>query len=182
MYNTPVVPVPDSVNSESVRYFVIPYFGKQAEQLKSELKLILGKYFPSITFRIILSNSFKISSFFQYKDKLPMFMRSCVVYKFSCTLCSVSEYVGSTVRTLGNRIAEHSGRSYRTGALLCQPSHSAIRNHCEECGVNIKLEHFKILGHTSNNVDVRILESMHIYKCKPILNDMSSSFPLSIVC
>ena len=36
---------------------------------------------------------------------------SSLVYKFSCACCA-SEYVGSTIRTLHTRVAEHAGRSF----------------------------------------------------------------------
>ena len=72
--------------------------------------------------------------------------------------------------------------SYRTGARLSQPSHSAVRAHSEQCDVRIRDEHFKILDtHTSSNIALRILESSHIFHKQPKLNDMSSAFPLHII-
>ena len=76
--------------------------------------------------RVILVNNYKIGSLFSYKDKL-ISLQSSLVYKFSCTQC-VSEYVGSTMRTLHTRVAEHTGRSFRAGVLLTSP-HSNIRAH-----------------------------------------------------
>ena len=57
-----------------------------------------------------------------------MRLKSSLVYKFSCAQCA-SEYVGMTARTLGTRDDKHVGVSYRTGALLTEPPHSAIRDH-----------------------------------------------------
>ena len=57
-----------------------------------------------------------------------MRLKSSLEYKFSCAQCA-SEYVGMTARTLGTRVDEHVGVSYRTGAHLTQPPHSAIRDH-----------------------------------------------------
>ena len=61
-------------------------------------------------------------------------------------LILASEYVGSTARTLGCRISEHKGVSYRTGARLSQPSHSAVRAHSEQCDVRIRDENFRYLS------------------------------------
>jgi len=161
-------------------FITLPYFGSQSEKLRTELSSLLEKYFCAINFRILLVNKFKIGSLFNYKDRLPTPLRSSVVYEFCCARCA-STYVGSTSRTLGTRIAEHAGRSYRTGSLLGSPPHSNVRLHAESCDVNISDTCFKILGSASDVISLRILESLYIFKHKPPLNDTSSAFPLSIV-
>jgi hypothetical protein len=98
-------------------YFTFPYFGSQSDNLKRELTVLLSTYFPNISFQLIFVNTFKIGTFFRYKDDLPASLRSCLVYKFSCAQCA-SSYVGSTSRTLRVRQAEHAGISHRTGARL----------------------------------------------------------------
>ena len=103
----------------------LPYFGYQSEKLRIELSKWLSKYFWCINFHIIHVNNYEIGSLFSYKDKLPISLQSSLVYKFSCTQC-VSEYVGSTMRMLHTRVAEHAGKSFRTGALLTSPPHSNI--------------------------------------------------------
>ena len=107
--------------------------------------------------------------------------RSSVVYKYGCPLCG-DQYVGSTSRTLFVRASEHGGRSHRTGALLTCPPHSAIRDHCEQtCLGPVSYDDFNILAVAPDLVSLRILESLHIFKSKPKLNDSNSSFPLNIV-
>ena len=54
------------------------------------------KYFSNIDFKIVMTNPFKISSLFFFKDELPKHMLASVVYKFSCVQCT-SEYMGSTI-------------------------------------------------------------------------------------
>ena len=68
------------------------------------------------------------------------------------------------------------------GALLTCPPHSAIRVHCEQaCLSPVSYDNFKILAAAPDLVSLRILESLHIFKSKPKLNDSDSSFPLNIV-
>ena len=107
-------------------------------------------------------------------------MRSSLVYKYSCSRCE-SSYVGSTSRTLGARVSEHLGKSYRTGNILTAPTHSSIRDHTFSCDSKADISNFKIISSTSNILDLRILESLHIIKIQPDLNDMKSAFPLKIV-
>ena len=109
-----------------------------------------------------------------------MRLKSSLLYTFSCAQCA-SEYIGMTARTLGTRVDKHVGVSYRTGARLTQPPHSAIRDHRDICRTPFHTCNFKILANASCTSDLRILESLYIYKTKPILNNQLSSYPLSIV-
>ena len=106
-------------------------------------------------------------------------MRSSLVYNFCCSRCE-SQYVGSTTRTLGARVAEHLGRSYRTNRFITTPSHSSIRDHSFECDVRVSIDDFKILASNSNPNDLRTLESLYILKNKPRLNDNKSAVPLKV--
>jgi hypothetical protein len=161
-------------------YVSFPYFGHQSEKLKEELLHLLGKFCPDINFKIILVNKFSIASLFPFKDRLPNGMQSSLVYEFSCARCA-STYVGSTIRTLRTRVAEHAGRSHRTGSLLSAPSHSSVRSHAHSCDITVDLTKFRVLGRCKNFSDLRILESLHIFKLKPTLNDQQSALPLNIV-
>ena len=49
-----------------------------------------------------------------------MRLKSSLLYKFSCAQCA-SEYDGMAARTLGTRVDEHVGVSYRTEARLTLP-------------------------------------------------------------
>ena len=51
-------------------------------------------------------SSFKVGSLFSVKDPVPNGLRSCVVYKFSCTGCAAC-YVGETTRHFNTRVREH---------------------------------------------------------------------------
>ena len=161
-------------------YVSLPYFGSQSDKFKLELSVLFRKYFNDISFHFIFVNPFKIGSFFKHKDVLPKEMRSSLIYKYSCVQCA-SEYIGSTTRLLASRVAEHSGRSLRTNRILAHPSHSNIREHAQTCGTPITIDNFTILDSCSNTNDLRILESLYIFKDRPVLNNMQSAHPLCVV-
>ena len=162
------------------KYFVLSYFGAESEKLKREITDLLSKFYSFMNPKIVLVNSLSIGSFFRYKDRLPKCCQSSVVYKFSCASCGAS-YVGSTSRNLHSRIQQHLGKSVRTGRFLVKPDPSPIREHSLACDTLVNQEDFSVLGKTSSPLDLRILESLHIYKENPPLNNMSSSFPLQTV-
>ena len=66
---------------------------------------------------------------------------------------------------------------FRPGAILT--SHSNIRAHGLSCSSPVAIDNFNILARGNNNTDVRILESLFIYKTRPNLNDSQSEFPLN---
>ena len=151
-------------------FWSLPYFGQFSEKIRSELLVLLYRHFNDVRFNVVLVNKFTVGSFFNYKDKLPMPLKSSLVYKCTCAQCA-SEYVGMPARTLGTRGDEHVGVSYRTGAHLTQPPHSAIRDHRDSCDTPFDTSNLKILANTFCTSDLRILESLYIYKTKPILNN-----------
>ena len=102
------------------------------------------------------------------------------MYKYSCVHCT-SEYVGMTTHTLGTRVAEHAGISFRTGVPLISPPHSAVRDHSELCSTNVDINNFKVLANSSSEIYLKILESLLIFKSRPGLNSQLSSYPLLVV-
>ena len=163
------------------KFFVsLPFFGKHSERLKSEIIEIVGKIYPQIDFQVALVNGSSIGSLFPYKDRQPQALQSSIIYKFCCAHCASGTYIGSTIRASYMRIAEHRGRSFRTGKLLENPKKSSIREHALVCG-SFSENDFTVLGHEKGETNLRILESLFILREKPSLNDMKSAFPLSIV-
>ena len=172
--------MPTDNDSRKCVYISFPYFGHQSEKLKEDLFQLLNKFCPDVNFKLILVNKFTIGSLFPFKDRLPTGMQSSLVYEFSCARCA-STYVGSTIRTLRTRVAEHAGRSHRTGSLLSAPSHSSVRSHAHNCDTPVDMSQFRVLGRCNNVSDLRILESLHIFKLRPMLNDQQSALPLHII-
>ena len=69
--------------------------------------LKLCKKFCKENFNIALVfNSFKIKTYFSYKDPIPNDFKSFLVYKFICANCS-SRYIGKTCLHFKTRIQEH---------------------------------------------------------------------------
>ena len=86
-----------------------------------------------------------------------------------------------TTRTLGARVAEHAGIRFRSGVPLTSPPHSAVRDHSELCCTNVYMNNFKVFANSSSEIDLKILESLHIFKSRPGLNSQLSFYPLLVV-
>ena len=118
-----------TVESETY-YAVLPYFGSQSEKLKLEMSKLINRYLPDITLRIVLFNGYKISKLFNFKDKVPLDMRTKLIYKYVCAKCA-SEYVGMTSRNFYIRICEHKGINHRTSQI--QTGHTTRHNTSWRC-------------------------------------------------
>ena len=163
-------------------YISMLYLGKHSDGLKDEIENVVGKYFPQIDLRVICTNPNAVGYFFRFKDIFPTMQRSSIVYEFSCGRCPSTSYVGSTIRPLYMRVAEHRGRSYRKGKIIQNPPHSTIRDHRLKSPQHYPSdENFKILGQAKNEISLRILESLHIAKSRPCLNNQQSAFPLKLI-
>ena len=150
-------------------FLSLPYFGQFSEKLRFELVVLFGRHFCDVRCNVMLVNKFTVGSVFNCKDKPPMHLKSSLVYKFSCAQCA-SEYNGMTARTLGTRVDELLGVSCQTGASLTQPRHWAIRDHRDSCGTQFDTSN--LLANASCSSDLNFLESLYIYKTKPILNNI----------
>ena len=175
-------PTPVYTTVEKRKMFIsLPFFGAQSEKLKTEILDTLAKFYPQLDLKIILSNTYTIGSLFNYKDRLPMTLRSSIIYKYSCAHCASGTYVGLTTRPLHMRIAEHQGRSFRSGNAPQNPVPSSIRDHSLKCSKQISSSEFSIIGQTKPGNHLEILESLYIFKLRPTLNNHMSSFPLKLV-
>ena len=67
-------------------------------------------------------------------------------------------------------MAEHLGMSVRTGLPLSKLPYSAIYDHREEKDHPINKKNFKIVGRSTNISNLRLLESLYIFKTKPKMN------------
>jgi len=158
-------------------YLKLPYFEQIFHKLKRNLISTLQKNYPQIDFRLVFYNSFSIKNFCNHKDSIPKFLRSGVVYEFTCGDCSVS-YIGSTSRQLQARFSEHKGLSYRSNLPLNNPPNSSIYNHCHNNKHNLDADCFKILNNHNQPDSLRILESLAIKQFTPQLNADSGPYQL----
>jgi len=173
--NTPV-----STADKKPLFCAIPFISFRANsQIKKCLRDILRTNYPHLKMKLVFVNSFKVGSFFKFKDRPPQSLVSNAVYLFKCGQCSAS-YLGETSRHLITRVSYHKGLSSRTGKPLSTPTSSRIRDHSIDNNHQILQADFKILK-TCKTVDLKITESVLIHKRKPCLNSQDSSVPLYIL-
>ena len=83
---------------------------------------------PYCNIRFVFQTKCKISNFFTFKDKIPSFLRSGIVYKFHCGSWNAT-YYGKSKRHFKVRMCKQLGVSVLTGRLRHMKSNVVQQSH-----------------------------------------------------
>ena len=92
---------------------VLPYLGKLSLQIRTRINLVMRNKLPHCDLRIVLQTKCKLINFLTFKDKIHVFLRSGIVYKFKCGGCNAT-YYDNTKRHFKIRMCQHLGVSALT--------------------------------------------------------------------
>ena len=133
----------------------LPYLGKFSLQICTKINRVMKNKLPHCNFRIVFQSKSKLINFFTFKDKIPIFLRFGIVYKFKCGGCNAT-YYGKTKRHFKVRMCEHLGVSTLTGKRMKGENHSAIKEYHLFCIHSFGFDHFFILASNKNNFKVTL--------------------------
>ena len=154
----------------------LPYLGKLSLQIRSRINRIMKNKLPYCNIRFAFQTKCKISNVFKFKDKIPLFLRSGIVYKFQCGSCNAT-YYGKTKRNFKVRMCEHLEISALTGKRVKGDEDSAIKEHLLFCNHTPEFEDFSILASNNNDFKFTLMESLLINRDDPPLNKNKQSLP-----
>ena len=160
---------------------VLPFLGIASIRLKRKLIKLVHSFRPEIKLMVIFSNKNRLHNGFNYKDRLPNDIRSLLLYKFTCGICT-NTYVGKTKRHNIVRRHEHLGISVLSGKPLKYNTQNctAIRKHINDSNHQCNSDSFEIVGSATNDFYLKIKESLLILKEQPTLNVAGDSLPLYV--
>ena len=158
---------------------LLPYLGKLSLQIRSRINRVMRSKLPHCNLRIVFQTKCKLINFFTFKDKIPVFLRSGIVYKFKCGSCTAT-YYGKTKRHFKIRMCEHLGVCALTGKRVKGDNDSAIKEHHLFCNYSSGFDDFSILASNNNDFKVTLMESLLINRDHPPLNKNRHSLPLEL--
>jgi len=168
--------VPDESNKKYT--LVLPFLGSYTAKVERKIKQSFKQHLPEVHINFVYRASARLRSMFAFKDKLPHYLQSSVVYKFKCGGCN-STYIGETVRHTKKRFYEHMMKSPLTEKRVSRVVPSAVNQHAAVCSSEVKYSDFEILcKDTVGGISRQIKETLFIHKDKPNLNDRKGSVPL----
>ena len=71
---------------------VLPYLGTFSLNLRKGLYKSVSKSLPQCNIKVIFQSKNRLSSFFKFKDSIPLHLRSHLIYKFQCSNCNITYY------------------------------------------------------------------------------------------
>ena len=158
---------------------VLPYLGIFDLILRKRLYKSVSKSLPQCNVKVIFQSKNRLSSFFKFKDSIPLHLHSHLIYKFQCTNCNIS-YYGETERHLKVRDGEHIRTSPLTGKRVNNNKKTSVKDHCLLSGRVCLFEDFNFLNYESHKFKRLIKESLLVTKDKPLLNKQVKSLKLEL--
>ena len=137
---------------------VLSYLGKLSLQICTRIICVMKNKLPHCNFRIVFQSKCKLINFFTFKDKIPIFLRSGIVYKFKCGGCNAT-YYGKTKRHFKVRMCEHLAVSALIGKKVKGDNDSVVKEHLF-CNHSSGFDDFSILA-SNNNVNYVYGESLN---------------------
>ena len=99
IYSNLMVSLLTCLNALLVDFWTIPSILNLQHSNRTQIDRLCNGVFPHLDTRFVFRFSRRIPSFFPFKNKVPKYLRSSVVYLLKCRCCSAS-YVGQTTRHL----------------------------------------------------------------------------------
>ena len=127
--------------------------------------------------KIIFNSSARLADFFRFKDKIPVCLRSNIVFKFACGRCNTT-YYSKTCRHFKVRIGEHSGILPLTKKRSKSKKSTAVKDHMLICDQPVSFDDFKVLASSTSEFHLKIKESFLMSRDQPISNKNEPSLPL----
>ena len=129
-------------------------------------------------FWTVFQTKCKLIHFFTFKDKIPVFLGSGIVYKFDCGGCSAT-YYGKTKRHFKIRMCENLGVSALTANKMKGDNDSAIKEHFF-CNHSSSFDDFSIRTSNNNDLKITLMESPLINRDHPPLNKNKHLLPFEL--
>ena len=169
--------VEHTVSKKDICIF-LPYLGNISLITRTSLQKHIRDLMPFAKLKVCFKIPSRLSSKFNFKDRVSKEMQSLLCYKFQCSSCNTT-YIGKTKRHFKVRVSEHMGVSPLTGKVLKANSNStAVRDHMLFCNTKVTFDNFSIIAKSSSDFRLKIQESLLIKRDNPVLNKATESLPL----
>ena len=134
---------------------VLPYLGISSFCLKTPLQKSINSNISFCKIKVIFKPSTRLANFFRFKDKIPLCLRSNIVYKFACGRCNATDY-GETCRHFKVRVSEHSGISPLTNKRSKSKKSTAVKDHMLMCDQPVSFDDFKVLASSNSEFHLKM--------------------------
>ena len=78
----------EPIQSKRIVLFTLPFSGLHSVQIRNQITKLFSSAYPHIQIRCIFRPMQRLSTFFRFKDRIPLRLRSRIVYKYKCQCCN----------------------------------------------------------------------------------------------
>ena len=158
---------------------ILPVLGHLSFETRNKLNSCIRNQLNSCSLRIAFQSKIRLSSLFKFKESIPKYFRSHLIYKFSCSCCNATYYC-ETERHLFVQASEHLGITPLTQKQVKNLEKSAIMDHILLEEHNSTYDGLSIPIPENNQFKLHLKESLLIKKDKPGLNRNIYIHPLEL--
>ena len=137
----------------------LPYLGTFSLNLRKLLYNSVSKSLPQFNIKVIFQSKIQLSSFFKFKDSIPLYLCSHLIYKFPCSNRNIT-YYDETERHLKVRAGEHISTSRLTRKRVNNNKKSSVKDQCLLSGHVCSFDNFAVLNCESHKFNCLITESL----------------------
>ena len=156
---------------------VLPYVDMSSFCLRTRLHKSIDSNISFCKIKIIFKSSARVANVFMFNDKVPLCLRSNIVYELTCGRCN-STYYGEKCCHVKVRFGEHSGISPLTNKRSKSKKSTTVKDHMLICNQLVSFDDFKVLASSNSEFRLKIKESLLISRDQPVLNKNEASLPL----
>ena len=156
---------------------ILPYLGPLSNKIHKRIKNVFQTVIPTGKINLVFKTQRRISHFFKFKDSIPSFLDSHIIYHFKCPSCNAG-YIGETRVHYKVRCSQHLGISEWTEKPTKGGVPTSITKHLKENGCTCSYEDFSILGKEADYHRRLLKESLFIKLYDYKLNEQQTSTEL----
>ena len=128
--------------------------------LRKLLYKAVSKSLPQCNIKVIFQSKNRLSSLFKFKDSIPVYLRSHVIYKCQCSNCNIT-YYRETERHLKVRAGEHISTSPLTRKRVNNNKKSSVKDHSILSGHVCSFDDFTVLNYESHKFK-RLIKELYL--------------------
>ena len=181
LYRPKPKPTDQPIEQKKDVYLVLPFLGVISTRLKRKLLRTFQSVNKLMKVIIIFRSSCKVQSFLSYKDRIPLRLKSHLIYHFKCSCCNAA-YIGQTTRHYDVRVCEHLKISEFTGKHKASVLETSVSNHTKVNNHLNDKDSFSIITcHSPSRISeykLQLQETLLVAKLNPSINKQCRSVPL----
>ena len=122
--------VPKQIVPKKELLVALPYLGTFSLNLRKRLYKSVSKSLPQCNTKVFLQSKNRLSSFFKFKESIPLHLCSHLIYKFQWSNCNIT-YYGETERHHKVRAGEHISTSREKESIITRNLPLKITAFCQ---------------------------------------------------